>query len=162
MKMAVKVTLVLACVSVLWAAQSNSRPATDESQKAIEKAVLEVNAKMTEAEKNRDMDKFFSFILDFDKGCIIQDGALFKTRKEALDAVKTGFQRLSKVERKYDQTYVTVISSEAALLTGTGTVVATTSDGQTAGGPFAVSMVLVVRDGQWKVLQGHYSTPNQR
>ncbi len=162
MKMAVKIALVFLCVSVVWAAQNSTPRAADEQQKAIEKAVLEVHAKMMEAEKNRDMDRFFSYIQDFDKGCIIQDGRLFKTRKEALDAVKEPFQRLSKVERKYDQMYVTVISPEAALLTGTGTVSVTTSDGQTLAGPFAVSMVFVVRDGQWKLLQGHYSTPNQR
>ncbi len=162
MKTALKVTLVLACVSVAWAVSGGSPNVPADQQKAIEKAVLEVHAKIAEAEKNRDMDKFFSFIVDFDKGCIIQDGTLFKTRKEALDVVKAGFQGLSKVERKYDQTYVTVISPEAALVTGTGTVSVTTSDGQTLGGPFAVSMVFVVRDGQWKLLQGHYSTPSPR
>jgi uncharacterized protein (TIGR02246 family) len=162
MKTALKLVLVLTCVSVVWAVQSKPAAAPDDQQKAIEKAVLEVHAKMAEAEKNRDIDKFFSFIPDFDKGCIIQDGVLFKTRQEALDAVKAGFQRLSKVERKYDQMYVTVISPEAALLTGTGTIAVTTSDGQTLGGPFAVSMVFVVRDGQWRLLQGHYSTPSPR
>ncbi len=160
MRMAVKIALVFLCASVVWAAQNSTPRAGDEQQKAIEKAVLEVHAKMAEAEKNRDMDRFFSFITDFDKGCIIQDGRLYKTRQEALDAVKAGFQRLSKVERKYDQTYVTVVSPEVALLTGTGAIMVTTSDGQTLGGPFAVSMVFAVRDGQWKVVQGHYSTPN--
>jgi uncharacterized protein (TIGR02246 family) len=159
MKTALKVVVVLVCVSAAWAASSGSSSVPVDQQKAVEKAVLDVHAKMMDAEKSRDMDRFFSYILDSDKGCIIQDGVLYKTRKEALDAVKAGFQRLSKVERKYDQTYVTAVSSESALLTATGTVVATTTDGQSVSSPFAVSMVFAVRDGQWKVLQGHYSTP---
>jgi uncharacterized protein (TIGR02246 family) len=161
MKMAVKIILALACVSVVWAAQSNPSRASNEQQ-AIEKVVLETHAKIIEAEKNRDADKFFEFIPDFDKGLIIQNGTLFKTRQEALSAVKAGFQGFAKVERKYDQAYVTVLSPGAALLTATGTITATASDGQTFSSPYAASMVFVLKDGQWKMLQGHYSTPNSR
>jgi hypothetical protein len=160
MKMVMKVVLVLACVSVVWAVQGNSAPVGSADQKAIEKAVLEVHAKIIEAEKNRDADRFFSYVPDFDTGLIIQDGTLFKTRQEAFDAIKTGFQGVAKIERKFNQTYVTVLSPESALLTATGVATVTTSDGRTFGSPFATSMVFVVREGQWKLLQGHYSTPN--
>jgi hypothetical protein len=152
--------LILVCVSVVWAVQSNPPRVGDEQQKAVEKAVLETHARIMEAERSRDADKFFEFIPDFDKGLIIQDGTLFKTRQEALDTVRAGFQAVAKVERTYEQTYVTVLSSQAALLTAKGTSSITLSDGRTLGGPFAASMVFVLRDGQWKLLQGHYSTPN--
>jgi uncharacterized protein (TIGR02246 family) len=124
--------------------------------------VLEVHAKMMEAEKNRDADKFFSFIPDFEGGAIIQDGTLFRNRQEALDTVKMAFQQLSKIDRKYDQMYVTVIAPEVALVTGTGTLTAATPDGKSLSGPFAVSMVFAVREGQWKLVQGHYSMPSPR
>jgi uncharacterized protein (TIGR02246 family) len=162
MKTALRLILVLACVSAVWAVQSKPPQAGDEQQKAIEKAVLEVHAGMMEAEKSRNAEKFFEFIADFDKGLIIQDGTLFKTRQEALDVVKAGFQRISRAERKYDQTYVTVLSPQAALVTASGTVTATTTDGQTISSQFAASMVFVQKDGQWKLLQGHYSMPNPR
>jgi uncharacterized protein (TIGR02246 family) len=127
-----------------------------------EKAVLKANAEMTQASNSLDADKFFAFILDSDKGPIIQDGRLFKTRAEALESVRAGFQQVSKIERKYDQTHVTILSPDAALLIAAGSYTATLSDGQTVmGGPFALSMVWVLRDGQWKVLHGHYSTPKQ-
>src|SRR4030042_233551 len=116
----IKVALVLACVSIVWAAQSESRNASAEQQKAVEKAVLETHAGIAEAEKSLDAEKFFGHIPDFDKGLIIQDGTLFKTRQEALDTVKAGFQGVAGVKRTYDQTYVTVLSPEAALLTTAG------------------------------------------
>lgn len=162
MKIAVKLILALACVSVVWGVQGGTPRVGDEQQKAVEKAVLETHAKIIEAEKNRDADKFFAFIPDFDTGLIIQDGTLFKTRQEALDAVKAGFEGVTKIERNCDQTYVTVLSPRVALLTTKGTSSATLSDGRTLSGPFAASMVFVLRDGQWKLLQGHYSTPNPR
>jgi uncharacterized protein (TIGR02246 family) len=144
-------------VFALWAGPD---PAADRA--AIEKAVLEANTAMAEAEKALDAERFFSYIPDFDKGLIIQDGTMFKTRQEAVDAVKAGFQGVESVKRTYDQTYVTVLSPEAALLTARGTSSVTLPDGRTLSGPFAVSSLFVLRDGQWKLLHGHYSTPNPR
>lgn len=150
--------LALPCVCVVAAMQNSNEPTYD--REAVEKAVLEANSRMTQASNSLDVDKFFAFILDSDRGLIIQDGVLFKTRQEAYEAVKQGFQGISKLDRVYDQTYVTVLSPDMALLTGTGKTTATLSDGGTFTGPFAASMVFVQKDGRWKMLQGHYSTPN--
>jgi hypothetical protein len=152
--------VVIIVAAFVLASQAGRDVAPD--QAAIEKAVVAAQAQMSEAEKALDADKFFAYIPDFDKGLIIQDGVLFKTRQEALDVVKTGFQGITKIERTYDRKYVTVISPETALLTGSGTSSVTLSDGRTLSGPFAVSMVFVLRDGHWQLLQGHYSTPNPR
>jgi hypothetical protein len=133
-----------------------------EQRAAIEKGVLGAHAKLLQAEKNLDAEKFFECIPDFDKGLIIQDGTLFKTRQEALDVVKAGFDGVTKVERTYDRIYVTVLSRETALLTGSGTSSVTLSDGRVLSGPFAASMLFILKDGQWKLLHGHYSIPNPR
>ena len=149
---------VLVLATGVMALQGGGGPVTDTA--TVEKAVLEANARMMQASNSLDADKFFAFILDSDKGPIIQDGQVFRTRAAALDVVRAGFQGMSKIDRKYNQTYVTVISPETALLTASGSYTATLSDGQTVmSGPFAVSLVWVLRDGQWKVLHGHYSTP---
>jgi uncharacterized protein (TIGR02246 family) len=164
-----KAILVLTCVSVVWAVQSEGLLSESdksvvplEQQQAVEKAVLKTHIQMSQADNSLDADKFFSYILDFDKGLIIQDGRLFQTRQEAYEIVKQGFEGISQLKRTYEQTYVTVISPEAALLTARGTSTVTLSDGQTFSSPFAVSMVYVLRDGHWKVLHGHYSVPNTR
>jgi len=149
--------VIIVGVAVL-ASQAGRDAAVDEA--AIEKAVLAVHAKMAKAEKAFDPEAFFEEIADFDKGLIIQDGVLFKTRQEALDVVRTGFEGVSKIDRTYDQTYVTVISPQTALLTGSGTSSVTLVDGRVFSRPFAVSMVFVLRGGQWQLLQGHYSAPD--
>ena len=154
------VVVVLVSATLVMALQGSNNTAGD--KEVIEKAVLEANSRMMQAGNSLDADKFFAYILDSDKGPIIQDGRLFKTRSEALQVVKDGFQAVSKMDRRYDQTYVTVLSPEVALLSATGTTTATLADGRTLmSSPFAVSLVFVLRDGQWKVLHGHYSTPNQ-
>ncbi|OHB78436.1 MAG: hypothetical protein A2Z25_12645 [Planctomycetes bacterium RBG_16_55_9] len=163
MSTATRVIIIVVFVSAVLAAQSNTGNMSSlERQQAIEKAVLKTYEQMNRAEINLDADKFFSYILDFDKGLIIQDGRLFKTRQEAYEIVKEGFEGVSHLKRVYEQTYVTVISPETALLTARGTSTVTLSDGRELSGPFAASLVYVLRDGQWKVLHGHYSIPNQR
>ncbi len=155
-----KIVFVLACVSVVWAMQGTKDSISIEQQQAIEKAVLETHNQMAEAEINLDAEKLFSRIPDFDKGLILQDGRLFKTRQEALDAVRKGFEGITQLKRIYEQTYVTVISPATALLTAQGTTTVTLSDGRVLSGPFAVSTLYVLRDGGWKALHGHYSIPN--
>ena len=126
---------------------------------AVEQAVLATNAKMTAAADRLDADAFFDFILDTDKGLIIQNGVLFKSRAEALAAVKRGFQGLAKIDRRFENPQVTAISADCALLAAEGSTVATLADGRTLNSRFTVSLVFVRQDAQWKLLHGHYSMP---
>lgn len=156
-------TIFLAVVvigTVLVASQAGRNPVPDET--AIKKAVLKVHAEMAQAEKDLDAERFFGYILDFDNGLIMQDGVVFGTRQEALDTVKIGFERVAQMERTYEQTTVTVLSPEAALVTSKGTSKVTLVDGRAFNNPFAASTVFVLREGQWKLLHGHYSLPNPR
>jgi len=127
---------------------------------AVVQAVLDANTRMTEAADRRDTDAFFAGIVDSDETRIIQDGKLFKTRAEAMAAVRAGSQAIAKLERRFDNTHVTTLASGVALLTAEGTSAVTLQDGRTFSGPFAVSLVFVLRDGQWKLFHGHYSLPN--
>jgi hypothetical protein len=162
MNKALKVFLILICTSVVWAIQSNKSTMSTQQQRTIEKEILKIHKQMTKADTNLDAKKFFSYIPDFDKGLIIQDGIMFKTRQEAFNVVQTAFEGISKIKRTYDQTHITVISPETALLTAKGSSTVTLTDGRIFSSPFAVSMVFVLRDEQWKMLQGHYSVPNPR
>ena len=138
-------------------AQQKSEPAASED--AIKKAVLETNARMAQAANSMDVDAFFTHIVDTDKSVIIQNGKVFKTRQEAMEAVKRGYMGVAKVDRRFDNPQVTVISPDVALLASEGTVSATLTDGRTMDARFAVSLIFVRRDGEWKVLHGHYSMP---
>ena len=131
----------------------------DFDRPAIEKAVLETNARMTEAANRLDADAFFAYILETDKGLIIQNGTLFKSRQEALESVKRGFQGIAKMDRQFENPQVTVISPDLALLVSEGSTTATLTDGRILNRRFAVSLVFLRKDGQWKLLHGHYSMP---
>ena len=136
--------------------------ASDPAIAAIEKAVLDANAQMTQAANSLNTDAFFDFIADTDRGMIVQNGMIFRTRHEAYEAVKRGLQGVAKIDRKFENPQVTVIAPDVALLVSAGSVAATLADGRELNRRFAVSLVFVLRDGRWKVLHGHYSTlPNR-
>jgi uncharacterized protein (TIGR02246 family) len=150
----------LFATATMPAQQPVSNPGFD--PQAIEKAVRETNARMTEAANRLDADAFFDFILETDKGLIIQNGTIFKNRQEALDAVKRGFQGIAKMDRRLENPQVTVISADLALLVAEGNTVATFASGQTTTSHFAVSLIFMRKEGQWKLLHGHYSMPANR
>jgi hypothetical protein len=153
------ILLSLACITVTFANQDQS---SISNPQAIEKAVLESNAKMIRAAENLDAEGFFDWILDSVKGPVIQDGKLMLTRQEALEAVKRSFQGIAKAKYQLDHIYVSAISNEVALLTAEGTSTATLEDGRTFSAPFALSEVFVLREAKWKVLHAHQSVPNSR
>ncbi|MEJ2076588.1 MAG: nuclear transport factor 2 family protein [Acidobacteriota bacterium] len=146
-------------LTVLTEASDTNLSASENAR--IEQEVVSANEQMNKAAESLDVGKFFDWILDEAKGPIIQDGRLFQTREEAKAAVERGYQGVRTLNRTFDQTFVTVLSKESALVSSSGVSRIALMDGRSFEAPFAVSLVFVLRDGQWKVLQGHYSTPNR-
>ena len=57
---------------------------------------------------------------------------------------------------------MTVLSPETALLVAEGESVATTTSGASFSAPFAQTVVFVLRDGAWKAIHAHQSSPPRR
>jgi hypothetical protein len=146
--------LVILAAAPLLAAQSQTE--------SVEKAVLAVSAKMTQAGQDRDADLLFRYIASNDRGSIVQNGNLMLTREQALEQVKGGFERTPKVEYRWKRQLVTVVSPTVALLVSEGEAEATTGDGRTFVTPLAQTMVFVLAGGEGKVLLAHQSSPVRR
>jgi uncharacterized protein (TIGR02246 family) len=127
--------------------------------RAIEEAVLATHAEMARAGEAVDAERLFSFMLDTDKGSVIQNGVFLATREDALGRVKANLRGISRLEYRWKRQNVTVLSPEVALLTAEGESVATTVEGQVFTTPFAQTVVFVLRDGRWKALHAHQSSP---
>jgi ketosteroid isomerase-like protein len=135
--------------------QSNKNPVPPD----VEKAVLARLTEIQSAAQTLDPDSVFSFVMENDKGSLVQNGKLFLTRKEALESTKLGFQGVRKVDYRFDQQHVALLSPTVALVTGEGSSSATTEDGRTFTARFAQSVVLVLANGEWKVFHAHRSFP---
>ncbi len=141
------------------AAVSSKNDASPAQQKNIAAEVLKVHEEMKKAAENLDADALFKFVLDVND-VIIENGVLRSTWKNASDATRQGFQGIKELSYSYNHTNINVISPEAALWTGSGTTTAALADGRKITIDFAESIVFVLRDGQWKVLHAHRSSPN--
>jgi uncharacterized protein (TIGR02246 family) len=128
---------------------------------AIEKAVLETSAQMTKAAENLDIDRLFSFMLPNDQGSIVQYGNVFLTREQALTQTRQTLRGIRKLAYRWNQQHVTVVAPGVALLVSEGESQATTEQGETFSAPFAQTLVMVLKDGQWKVLHAHQSGPRR-
>lgn len=128
----------------------------------LEEAVLATSAEMARAGEAVDAERLFTFMLETNKGSLIQDGAFLATREEALQRVKANLQGISKIEYRWKRQHVTALSAEVALLTAEGESVATTSEGKVFTTPFAQTVVFVMTEGRWKVLHAHQSSPRGR
>jgi hypothetical protein len=146
------------CAAGLGSPQESSLTAS--ARAAIEKAVIEVNAQMTQAAENRDIDRLFSFMLPNEQGSIIQSGKLFPAREEAHATVKRNFQGVADIKYRWKRQMVTVISPTTALLVCDGDAEVRTSQDppSTFVTPFAQTVLFVLTDGKWKALHAHQST----
>ena len=151
--------LCTALCGALFAAPQESG-LTASARATIEKAVLEVNAQMTRAAEDRDIDRLFSFMLANDRGSIIQSGSLFPTREEALATVKRNFAGVAAIKYRWKRQLVTVISPTTALLVCDGEAEIRTAQEPPATfvTPFAQTVLFVLTDGKWKALHAHHST----
>jgi ketosteroid isomerase-like protein len=163
MSTAFKSVSCLICLSVLLglAGCQDSMPVTHQNNADIEKAVIEVHSAMKEAAEKLDTDTLYRYVLDTNKGSIIENGNLFLTRRESYESTKKGLQGFKGLSYSYNQEHITVISPTVALWVGEGTSTVTIKDGRKFSGPFAESIVFVKKDGKWKVLHAHRSAPIQ-
>lgn len=136
-------------------------PATPPSpaQESAEAAIRAVQAQMRAAANRLDAEALYAFVLDTDVPPIIENGKLQPTRASALQSTARGFRAFASVSYAYTREHVTLLSPTAALWVGEGRATATLTDGRQVTAPFAETIVLERRDGAWKVLHAHRSTP---
>jgi hypothetical protein len=164
MSVTIRVIFASACLLVLLSMAGCEHNALVERQYGddIEKAVLKAHSSMQKAAENLDVDTLYSYVLDTNKGSIIENGRLFLTRKDSLESTKQGLGRLKGLSYSYTQRHITVLSPTAVLWVSQGTATATLEDGREFSSPFTESIIFVNRGGKWKVLHAHRSSPFQR
>jgi ketosteroid isomerase-like protein len=134
-------------------------PLFAQSDSAVAQAVLAANRQVTAAAEARDLEGLFGFMVETAKGSIVQNGVLSLTPQDAKARVAPGFRAPVKVTYRWKQHHVTVLSSEAALLVSEGETIITAPNADPVSVPFVQSAVWVRRDGAWKILHAHQSSP---
>jgi uncharacterized protein (TIGR02246 family) len=156
---------MMSCILIggflFWSEPQPASSLSAAERAVVEKSILETSAQMTEAAEDRDIDRLFGFMLDTDRGSVIQNGRVLLTRTEALEQTKKNMSGISSIQYRWKQQHVTVVSPTVALLIAEGESSATTEQGQSFTAPFAQTVVFVLNDGRWRALHAHQSSPRR-
>jgi len=145
----------------LIACQGANTPMTDAERSAIEEKIIAKLAEISEASSRLDADGVYSHFVNNDRGILAFDGTLILSRDAALNLSREIYSSFKDIKKEMVEEYVTVISPETAILTGTGTSTLISKSGDSVSGTFAFSIVFVLRDGEWKAIHIHESTPSE-
>ncbi len=127
-----------------------------------EAAIQAVHLQMRQAAEKLDAEALYAFVLDTATPPIIEDGQMAPTRAAALRRTVAGLGALTSLSYAYTNHNITVLSPTTVLWVAEGTASGTLKDGRSVEAPFAETIVFVQREGQWKVLHAHRSSPNAR
>lgn len=162
MKKVICLMAVLSIILLMGAKKKACCPKENAKCQTIEKAILQTHAEILKAAEATDIEKLYSFVLDHDKGAIAQNGQLYTTHEEAVNATKQAFEGLQSIRYQFDKKLVNVLCPTIAVLTSSGSTVVVTNSGRTITTPFANTSVFVLQDDQWKIAHGHHSIPNSQ
>jgi ketosteroid isomerase-like protein len=153
---------LMAMLGIAFAGMAFSQDMSETERLGIEQAVLKTNAEMVQAAESGDLDKLFGFVLENDRGAVVQDGKILVTRRQVIESTRQGMAGFKKIDYIFEQELVTVLSPSLALLVADGVTDATTRDGRIFSVRFAQSVLFQLQNGKWQVLHAHRSFPANR
>ena len=135
--------------------QSGSQELSESDLNQIESEILQVMDTVLAAAGRADAESMFRVIAE--EGTLIRNGELYLSKKDAFHFYQQAYQRVEKVEYRFDHRKILVLSKEAVLLILNGESILTTVDNRIFKTPFAQTMVFERARNDWKVLHTHVS-----
>ena len=130
-----------------------------EADRALEVEVLDCLRAIERAAEKLDVDAVFDYVMDNNRGALVQNGRILLTRENAREGTREGFVGVRKVKYTIGQEHVTLLTKDLALVVSDGQSHFELDDGRLFETPFAQSVVLKRVAGVWKVLHAHRSFP---
>ncbi|MFC1607840.1 nuclear transport factor 2 family protein [Candidatus Latescibacterota bacterium] len=153
--------IFLVLVVSLIACKNAAPPMTDTERSAIEKQLIAQHNEITGAASRLDAEAVFSHFIDNERGILAFEGSLIMTREDGVNLVSEIYKDFQKITTEMNEEYVTVITPETAVYKGVGRSTYFPKSGDSSSITFAITIVFVLRDGEWKVLHMHESAPNE-
>lgn len=151
-----KITLITGIfLASSLSAQTDSQVLSESDLKQIESEISQVMDTVLVAAGRADAESMFRVIAE--EGTLIRSGELMLSKDEAFRFYQQAYQRVKKVEYRFDHRKIQVLSKQAVLMIIDGESIVTTLDNRIFRTPFAQTMIFE-RDGKdWKVLHTHVS-----
>jgi hypothetical protein len=149
-------------VAVVFFIDSSSERRLDRIDVVEQQKVLAAYDGMIASAEALNIDELFRQVLNNDQGALALNGQLFLTRAATLERTRANFSGITKLKYRIAERHVTMLAPGAAVLVATGTIEAEIADGRNFSTPFVHTVVFVQREGAWRVIHSHQSTPAPR
>lgn len=149
-------------VAIVFFIDSSSERRLDRMDATEQQKVLAAYDSMVASAEALNVDQLFGPVVDNDQGALAVNGQLFLTRAAALERTRGNFRGITKLKYRLTERHVTMLAPGAAVLVATGTSEAEVADGRSFSSAFVHTVVFVQRDGAWRVIHSHQSTPAPR
>ncbi|MDB4584861.1 nuclear transport factor 2 family protein [Draconibacterium sp.] len=129
---------------------------SDADKKQVKKEILEVMNEFAPALREpMDPEKMFNLFLQTDELAVATEGVLLKNPSVLLDTMKLHMSAMQKQVTKNVDDKIYVISKDAAVISSSKIVTVTLKSGGEVTMPYALTMLLVKREGGWKIAHYH-------
>jgi len=153
---------VAMAVAVVFLIVSSSGRRLDRMDVTEQQKVLAAFDRMMAAAEALKVDDLFGHVVDNDQGALASNGQLLLTRADALERTRANFRGLAALKYRIAERHVTMLAPDAAVLVVKGASDAELADGRKFTNAFVHTIVFVQRDGAWRVIHSHQSTPAPR
>lgn len=128
---------------------------SDENKKLVEAEVLEFMDSLVVAMNSVSADNVFKYFLQTEEFVVATRGELLVNPSSFLDTMKVHLAIMVKQDNKPVMDKIFVISNEAAVISTSKVTTITFKSGGEVTIPYALTMLLVKRDGKWKIAHYH-------
>ena len=128
---------------------------SDENKKLVETEILKFMDSLVVAMNSVSADNVFKYFLQTEEFVVATQGQLIVNPSSVLDTMKVHLAVMEKQVNKPVMDKIFVISKDAAVITTSKVTTITFKSGGEVTMPYALTMLLVKRDGKWKIAHYH-------
>ena len=148
---------LIATLGTIVVAPARAQQVTERQRTAIADTVKQLAKALFDAENQRNADVFIGQATDDPDFHYISSGNLFPSKDSLSKAAHGRVKSLKALTYTLKDGYVTVLSPDAAVFTGSYDEVAVDSTGKSSQFRDGWTAVYARRHGQWKIVHGHFS-----
>ena len=153
---------VVLTVGLVWFIGSSGERRLDRMENEEQKKILAAYDQMISSAEALNIDGLFSHVIENDQGAVVINGELFLTRAASLERTRANFSGIARLKYRIAERHITMLATDSAVLVASGTSDVELADGRKFSNAFAHTLVFVERDGAWRVIHSHQSSPVQR
>jgi len=124
-------------------------------KKMVETEVLQFMDSLVVAFNSVSAENVFNYFLHTDEFVVATQGRLIVNPNALLDTMKVHLAVMEKQETKNEMDKIFVITKDAAVISTSKIVTLTYKSGGEVTMPYALTMLLVKREGEWKIAHYH-------